>query len=303
MTAATMTRAEELGMTVTLWQPTIGAEISGIDLRRDIDDEVRDAVKELLLQYKVLFFRDQDIDHRQQARFAARFGNLYIHPISRSDHPETPAVHRVALDDYVIPAEYRDRAHRVDGDPAATKPTSGSSRPSWDGYHTDTSWRLIPAWGAVLRAVTLPPVGGDTIWVDANLAYESLEQPMKDRLKRAYVAHDFRFALNAAGFMYPLVAHPVVRTHRETGRKILWVNYSHNPSIIGRDRAESNEILNRISDAYRKPEYQVRFSWRPNSVAFWDNRSTVHYGVTNYGDQPRLLERVLIDDDRTLADL
>ncbi len=110
----------------------------------------------------------------------------------------------------------------------------------------------MPTWGAVLRSVVLPSVGGDTIWVDANLAYESLEADLKK---------------------------------------------------LGMDRAESNELLTLISDAYRKPEHQVRFSWRPGSVVLWDNRATVHYGVNNYNNQPRLLERVLIADEPLYADL
>lgn len=99
------------------------------------------------------------------------------------------------------------------------------------------------------------------------------------------------------------MAHPIVREHRETGQKILWVNYSQHPSIIGLDRAEGRELLTAISDAYRKPEHQVRFSWRPGSIAFWDNRAAVHYAVRNYGDFPRLLERVLIADEPLYADL
>lgn len=292
-------------LTVTPLQPTIGAEIGGIDLREPLSDAIRDEIKDILLQYKVVFFRDQEIDRKQQAAFAARFGRLYIHPMSKGAEDE-PAVHRVIADDYKIPAA----ALRASGHASADTATAGSaaatrrgSRPVWDGYHTDTSWRLVPTWGAVLRAVILPPVGGDTIWVDANLAHESLDEDVKKRLGRLNVMHDFRFAIYGAGLYYPVVAHPVVREHRETGQKILWVNYSHNPSIVGLDRAESNEILTLISDAYRKPEHQVRFSWRPGSVAFWDNRATVHYGVNNYNDQPRLLERVLIADEPLYADL
>ena len=99
------------------------------------------------------------------------------------------------------------------------------------------------------------------------------------------------------------VAHPIVRVHRETGKKILWVNYSQHPSVIGLDRDESIELLSLIIDQYRKPEHQVRFSWRPGSVAFWDNRVAVHYAVRNYRDFPRLPERFLISDDRLSADL
>ena len=151
--------------------------------------------------------------------------------------------------------------------------------------------------------MTLPETGGDTIWVDANLAYEALADDVKARLEGLHVAHDFRSALVNAGHDYPIVAHPIVRVHRESGKKILWVNYSQHPSVIGLDRDESIELLSLVIDQYRKPEHQVRFSWRPGSVAFWDNRAAVHYAVRNYGDFPRLLERVLISDDRLYADL
>jgi len=172
-----------------------------------------------------------------------------------------------------------------------------------DGYHTDTSWRLVPTWGAVLRAVNLPPVGGDTVWVDANLAYEGLPPEVKERLEGLHVTHDFREALLAGGNDYPVVAHPVVRTHRETGQKILWVNLTQKPQILGVELAESRELLDEVLRQYKRPEFQVRFSWKPNSVAFWDNRAAVHYAVRNYGDFPRLLERILIADEPLYADL
>ena len=155
----------------------------------------------------------------------------------------------------------------------------------------------------MLRAVNLPDVGGDTIWVDAGLAYEGLPGDVKQRLEDLHVTHDYRDALISAGHDYPIVAHPIVRTHRETGKKILWVNFSQHPWIVGFDRADSRELLSIVHDQYRKPEFQVRFSWRPGSIAFWDNRAAVHYAVRNYGEYPRLLERILIADDPQYADL
>lgn len=267
-------------------QPTIGAEIEGIDLRDPLTDSLRDRLKQTLLQYKVIFFRDQDLNREQHEAFAARFGPLYTHPSSKKADDITP-IHRIAAEDFKKRAENPDVR----------------DEPSWDAYHTDTSWRLVPTWSAVLRSVTLPETGGDTIWVDANLAYEALADDVKGRLEGLHVAHDFRSALVNAGHDYPIVAHPIVRVHRETGKKIVWVNYSQHPSILGLDRDESIELLSLIIDQYRKPEHQVRFSWRPGSVAFWDNRAAVHYAVRNYGDFPRLLERVLISDDRLYADL
>ncbi len=266
-------------------QPTIGAEISGIDLSRPISDAVRDAIRAAVLKHKVVFFRDQTLDNTSQAAFAQRFGPLYTHPSSKHD-PKIIPLHQISAIDA---AKYeKARAREIK---------------AGDAYHTDTSWRLVPTWGAVLRAVTLPETGGDTIWVDAHLAYEGLSDDLKTRLEALHVTHDFRPALTAKGHDYPIVAHPVVRKHRETGEKILWVNYTQRPQILGVELSESREILDEVLRQYKRPEFQVRFSWKPGSVAFWDNRSAVHYAVRNYGDFPRLLERVLIADEPLYADL
>jgi len=276
--------AEEIA--VRPLQPTIGAEIEGVDLSRPLSVAQRDAIKAAILKYKVVFFRDQPLNNDQHAAFARQFGPLYTHPSTTRD-PKIAQIHQIAAEDAA-----RYEKQRLHADVKAG-----------DGYHTDTSWRLVPTWGAVLRAVNLPPVGGDTIWVDANLAYEGLSAELKERLEDAHVTHDFRAALTNGGHDYPIVAHPVVRTHRETGQKILWVNLTQRPQILGLDLAESRALLDEVLRQYKRPEFQVRFSWRPNSVAFWDNRAAVHYAVRNYGDFPRLLERVLIADEPLYADL
>lgn len=269
-------------------QPTIGAEIGGIDLKQPLSPADRDGLRAAILAYKVLFFRDQHLDRRQQEDFARAFGPLYTHPHSQRPAAEShPAIHAITPEGFRSIEQTRIR----EGDKLR------------DTYHTDTSWRLVPAWGAVLRAVRLPEAGGDTVWVDANLAFEGLTDDIKARLEGLYVTHDYLEKLRAAGHDYPLVAHPLVRTHRETGQKILWVNYTQKPTLIGLDRAESAELLTIILDQYRRPEYQVRFSWTAGAVAFWDNRATVHYAVRNYGDFPRLMERVLIADEPLYADL
>lgn len=278
-------RAIEQEISVRPLQPTIGAEIEGVDLRRPLSSAQRDAIKAAILEYKVVFFRDQPLDNDQHAAFAAQFGPLYTHPSTKRDEKIAP-IHKIAAEDF---AKYDKKLHR--------------HVRRGDEYHSDTSWRLVPTWGAVLRAVTLPEVGGDTIWVDANLAYEGLSEDLKARLEELHVTHDFRAALTGAGHEYPIVAHPVVRTHRETGKKILWVNLTQKPQILGVELSESRELLDEILRQYKRPEFQVRFSWRPGSVAFWDNRAAVHYAVRNYGDFPRVLERILIADEPLYADL
>jgi alpha-ketoglutarate-dependent taurine dioxygenase len=288
MTTATEPQARDATLTIRPLQPTIGAEISGVDIRNPLSDADRDQIKAAILEYKVVFFRDQFIDQDQHADFARRFGPLYTHPSTKKANAATaPAIHNIAALDEKRYAQYFAR-QQAEG---------------WDPYHSDTSWRLVPTWGAVLRAVNLPDVGGDTIWVDAGLAYDRLPEDVKQRLAGLHVTHDYRDALVGAGHDYPIVAHPVVRTHRETGKKVLFVNFTEHPWIVGLDRDESRELLSIVHDQYRKPELQVRFSWRPGSIAFWDNRAAVHYAVRNYGDFPRLLERILIADDSQYADL
>jgi len=271
--------------TFTPLQPTIGAEVSGIDLRTPLTDKVRDQIKTALLKYKVLFFRDQQIDRRQHLDFAKRFGSIYTPPYAP---------------DRLIDVDGESGVHIIAAEKNQSDLYEKQRRPGliYDGYHSDTNWRIVPSWGAVLRAVNLPPLGGDTIWVDAGLAYRELSDDVKARLEGLHAVVDFSAALKRTGHGdYPLVAHPIVRTHRETGEKILWVDFGKHAQIIGVSEAENRELLQLILDRYKKPEYQVRFAWKPGSIAFWDNRAAVHRAVRDYDDYPRLLERVLIDDE------
>ena len=146
-------------------------------------------------------------------------------------------------------------------------------------------------------------MGGDTIWVDAALAYETLPEELKQRLEGKHVTHNFVPALELSGHEYPIVAHKIVRTHRETGQKILWVNFSQQPQILGIELSESRELLEEVLRQYKRPDVQARFSWRPGTVAFWDNRASVHFAVRNYGDFPRELHRILIADEPLWTDL
>lgn len=264
--------------------PTIGAEVEGIDLSLPISDSVRDDIKAALLKYKVLFFRDQKVNRRQHLDFAKRFGPTYT--------PPYPA-------DRLVDVDGESGVHLISAEPDQREFYESQRRPGivYDGYHSDTNWRIVPSWGAILRAVDVPPVGGDTIWVDAGKAYQELSDELKQRLEGLHAIVDFRASLQRAGHDYPLVAHPIVRTHRETGEKILWVDFGKHPQIVGLPEAENRELLALILDRYRKPENQVRFQWKPGSIAFWDNRAAVHRAVRDYGDYPRQLERVLIDDE------
>lgn len=260
---------------VTRLEPTIGAEVAGIDLRQPLTETVRDELRQLLLKHKVLFFRDQAISTEQQIAFAQEFGELYVHPTTQQNDPTRPHAHLIeAQDDRKL---YGPR-------------TSGR-------WHTDTSWLLKPTLGAVLRAVDLPDIGGDTLWADTGAVYRALPDELRAEIDDLYVVHDFKKALDKVGYDYPILAHPLVRTHPETGEDGLFINFSQNPSVIGWTPQQSKQLIDRLLLEFNKPEHQVRFKWQPGSVAFWDNRSTLHYPVYNYGDYPRRMERVLIAYD------
>ena len=267
------TRITESPLTVERLNPTIGAEVGGVDLTRPLTAELREALKALLLKHKVLFFRDQDVTRDQQVAFALNFGELYAHPTGGVE------------------------THRVVQPIAAENFKKYAAAGAESHWHTDTSWRIDPSFGAVLKAVTIPDVGGDTIWADGGAIYRGLPEDLKGQIDSLYVVHDYQDALQRSGVTYPLVSHPIVRTHPETGEDIFWVNFSLKPRIVGLDKAESEALLAQLYEEVKRPEYHARFRWRKNSIAFWDNRAGLHYAVRDYGDFPRVMERVLIASD------
>ena len=270
---------------------TIGAEVSGISL----GDAARDAglfaeIRALLLAHRVLFLRDQDITRAEHVAFARRFGDLEDHPIAGSD-PEHPGLVRI----------YR----------------SEERNPYENNWHVDGLWRENPAMGAVLRCIECPSEGGDTIWANMVEAYSRLPEDLKTRIAglraKSSIEHSFGAAMSmedrrSLSAKHPPAEHPVVRTHPETGEKVLFVgsftthfvNY-HTPENVrfGLDKSPgASLLLNLLQSQAMVPEYQVRFRWRPNSVAIWDNRSTQHYAVQDYWPSPRKRERAGIVGDR-----
>lgn len=233
-TSASTFDTANAGLVIRPVQPTIGAEIEGVDLSKPLTDELRAAIRAAVLKWKVVFFRDQSIDDAQQAAFAANFGPLYTHPTTQHD-AANKEVHAIAAK--------HDREYE--------KKLGYKVKPG-EAYHSDTSWRLVPTWGAVLRDVNLPEVGGDTIWVDAALAYETLPEELKQRLESKHVTHNFVPALELSGHEYPIVAHKIVRTHRETGQKILWVNFSQQPQILGKREGKALQWASTHVDEFAK---------------------------------------------------
>jgi len=271
----------------------IGVELIGVHIADAIHDEALfQELKKLLFQHKVLFLRDQNITRAEHVAFAERFGPLEDHPVARSD-PDHPGLVRV----YKSPDQPTDRYEN-----------------SW---HTDATWREAPPFGCVLRCVECPPVGGDTIWANMAKAYELLPAHIKQEIAELRARHSIEASFGAAmplekrlalKAQYPDAEHPVVRTHPDTGEKILFVNAFtthftnfHTPERVrcGQDaNPGASHLLNYlISQAYI-PEYQVRWRWKPNSMAFWDNRSTQHYAVMDYGPCHRKMERAGIIGDK-----
>jgi taurine dioxygenase len=272
---------------------SIGAELIGVSLADAArDDALFAEIKHALLQHRVLFLRDQDITRADHVAFAKKFGALEDHPIVGS-HPEHPGLVQI----YKTPEGPIDRYENA--------------------WHTDATWREAPPMGCVLRCVECPPVGGDTMWANMAAAYDKLPEEIKTRIATlrarhsieasfgAAMAPDKRLALKA---QYPDAEHPVVRTHPETSEKVLFVNAFtthftnyHTPANVryGQDANPGAADLLRylISQAFI-PEYQVRWRWRPNSVAIWDNRSTQHYAVMDYAPCHRKMERAGIVGDR-----
>jgi taurine dioxygenase len=272
----------------------IGAELSNVELgAASRDADLVAEIRQLLLKHRVLFFRDQEITRAEHVAFARHFGELEDHPVLGSD-PEHPGLVRI----YKSPEQPNDRYEN-----------------SW---HCDATWREKPPLGAVLRCVECPPVGGDTTWANMALAYERLPQQVKDQIAPLRARHSIEASFGAAMPMekrlalhaqFPDAEHPVVRTHPETGEKILFVNaYTthftnfHNVDNVryGQDySAGGSQLLQYLISQAAIPEYQVRFRWKPNSVAMWDNRSTQHYAVMDYPPCHRKMERAGIVGEAT----
>ncbi|KAA9150718.1 taurine dioxygenase [Amycolatopsis acidicola] len=257
----------------------IGAEIEGVDLARPLTPELREELNRALLEWKVIFFRDQDITAEQQRAFARHWGPLETNPfLPKGDSDEV------------------------------TRFTRTAAMPGFENvWHVDVTFRPNPALGSVLRLVRVPPVGGDTIWADMAAAYDNLPADVRRRLEGLRAVHDFvpgfeRFSDNdflaSRQDEFPPVEHPVVRIHPETGRRTLFVNQSFTTHIVGMDRDESDELLRYLFVQAHVPEFQVRFHWTENAVAFWDNRATQHYAVNDYAPEVRIAERVAIAGDR-----
>lgn len=272
----------------------IGAKLSGINLADAIhDDDLFSEIRTQLLKHRVLFLRDQPLTGAEHVAFAKRFGELEDHPVLGSN-PENPGLVQI----YKRPDQPQDRYENA--------------------WHTDATWRDAPPMGAVLRCVECPPVGGDTMWTNMVQAYENLPEDVKIKIDGLRARHSIEASFGAAMPIekrlalkekFPDAEHPVVRIHPETGEKVLFVNsYTthisnyHTPERVrfGQDaNPGAADLLRYLISQAAIPEYQVRWRWKPNSIAIWDNRSTQHYAVMDYPACHRKMERAAIIGDRT----
>ncbi len=263
---------------VTPLTARIGAEIGGVDLTRPLSNHQVSAIHDALIDHQVIFFRDQPMDFDAHERFGRYFGSLY-------DHVD------------VFGEAYLAK-HGIPGHPEIVKihadeTSTGVAAEQW---HTDMSCRAEPPMGTILHLHTLPPVGGDTLFSSMYAAYEALSPRMKVYLEGLTAVHDGARAFRS--FMgdrtYPATAHPVVRTHPVTGRKLLFVNEEFTSHINELPRDEGAATLAFLVDHCKNPDFQVRFRWQPDSIAFWDNRCTQHHAVWDYFPHVRSGFRVVI---------
>ncbi|WP_312933857.1 taurine dioxygenase [Pseudomonas sp.] len=274
-----------MSLTITPLAPALGAHISGIDLAQPLGATQREAIEQALLNHQVLFFRDQPLTPTEQARFAAQFGDLHVHPI----YPKVADVPQVLILDTAV-TDVRDNAI----------------------WHTDVTFLPTPALGAVLTAKQVPAYGGDTLWASGIAAFEALSAPLRAMLEGLTATHDFthsfpleRFGSTAEDLArweatrrdYPPLSHPVVRTHPVSGRKALFVNEGFTTRINELQAYESEALLKLLFAHATRPEFSIRWRWQANDVAFWDNRVTQHYAVDDYRPQRRVMHRATILGD------
>jgi taurine dioxygenase len=260
--------------------PIIGAEIFGVDLSKPLGNQQFQEVYDALMDRLVIFFRDQKLDVEQHKAFGRRFGKLHVHPAAPSVLPDDPEI-------LVIKAD--ERSDRVAG----------------EEWHSDVSCDPEPPMGSILYLTEVPPDGGgDTMFANMYLAYETLSEPIRKMLDGLTAVHDGehvyrgRYGVDDAGKTFPRAEHPVVRTHPVTGKKCLYVNRIFTTRIVGLRRDESDAILEMLYRHVETPEFCMRFKWQPNSIAFWDNRCVQHHALWDYYPNKRYGHRATICGDK-----
>ena len=273
-------------MDIKLLSGALGAEISGVNLK-DTSLKNFEIINNLLLEHKVIFFRRQNITPEEQLTLASRFGPIEQHAYVKG------------LDDY--PEIVR----------IIKKP---DEKNQWgENWHSDVSYNVKPTKAVILKSIKIPPVGGDTMFANMELAWETLDESIKEKIKNKKAIHS---SLGAKFFIEDYKAmesngnydeysneHPIVRTHPETRKKILFVNWTYTKKIIGMDKKESDEILNEIFKHQARLDLTCRFQWTENAVAIWDNRSVQHYAIADFFPgrglgHERIMDRIAVQGDK-----
>ena len=258
--------------------PTLGAWVEGANLSQPLSEELFAELDRALLEWKVLFFRDQHLSEAAQANFATRWGPL--------------------LDDQLVPTQRENPVENL-----VVFERNAEKVGIENEWHCDGSFRVEPPIGTVLRAISVPAVGGDTLFADTAAAYDNLPEDLREAVDAHTAVHDWSQGAYAEKYaerleelrrQVPAVEHPVVRKHPVTGRKHLFVNRLFTQKILGLSRERSDALLARLCAQVDLPELQCRFAWRPGSVAFWDNQAVQHYGASDYFPQRRVLARATI---------
>ncbi len=271
---------------VTPLTPHLGAEIGGIDLRGALSNRQVDELHGALSRHQVIFFRDQQLDYASAKALGRHFGELHIHPNTAGPdgHPEILPIHADAT----------------------------SKRVAGERWHSDVSCDPEPPLGSILYLHTVPPLGGDTLFASQSAAYEALSPRMRTFLDGLTAFHDggpnyratnAKLGIPETGKIYPSAVHPVVRTHPATRCKALFVNRGFTTRINELPDDESRAVLHFLFEHATKPDFQVRFAWRPHSVAFWDNRAVQHLAVWDYFPHVRSGFRVTVKGDRPACGL
>jgi len=275
-----------MAITVSRVTPALGAIVEGVALCDELPRQTVDQLNALLVEHQILFFRGQPLTPQQQCRFAGCFGELHIHPI----YPVLPDLPEILVLD-----------------------THGDFLPDNDNWHTDVTFTETPPMAGILAAKQLPSAGGDTLWSSNLAAYEALSDPLKRMLDGLTAEHSvvksfpagrwgadpaFKERYERAVAKHPPVTHPVIRTHPVSGRKGLFVNEGFTTRIHELKERESAALLNFLYAHAARPEFILRWQWRVDDVAFWDNRVTHHYAVADYLPERRIMHRATVIGDR-----
>lgn len=263
-------------------EPVIGADVSGVDMTKPIPPEQVEDLTQALANHNVLFFRDQpQLTPEQQVAFARNFGDLHSHPAAPTmeGNPEIFVIH----------------THE------------GSQVNNGGGWHSDVSCDEEPPMGTMLQMRQTPSAGGDTIFSNMYAAYEALSETMQGMLRGLTAMHESEHVYRGrysdrgvedAGRVYPKAEHPVVRTHPVSGKEALFVNRAFTTRICGLAEEESAALLGFLFGHMERPQFQVRFQWRENDIAFWDNRCSQHLALWDYWPEERIGHRVTIAGER-----